>query len=399
MSGEPTREQAPSGGPDPAERAARLALSRLAEPGDDRLADLIEVMGVVEVFDRLRRGRLVHACAASWSARLSTLDVHRDAERGHAVGARWVIPGDPEWPTQLDDLAVLRSAGRSDHATPMGLWVRGAASLRTVALTGVSVVGSRAASQYGLHVARGLGYDLAAAGYTVLSGAAYGIDAAAHAGALAGGGPTVAVLACGIDEVYPRGNAALVGEIAEHGAVVTEMAPGSAPTRLRFLRRNRLIAALTAATVVVEADLRSGALNTARLAGLLLRHTGAVPGPVTSATSAGCHRLVREERAILVRDAADILELVAPVGQQVLIESRGPTTILDDLDPVARRVAEALPVRSPTHVQAVARVAGLDLPSVQAALTRLEIAGLAERLVGGWRRRGTDTGAPELTPG
>jgi len=370
---------------DAAERTARLALSRLTEPGDDALASLVDQLGAVGVFDRLRSGHLAHPSAAAWSVRLAGLDVDRDLERAQRVGARWVVPGDPEWPAQLDDLALLREAGRPDHAVPLGLWVRGPARLAEIAPNAVAVVGSRAATHYGLHVARGIGYDLAAAGHPVLSGAAYGIDAAAHAGALAGEGPTVAVLACGIDEVYPRGNAALVERVGEHGAVVTEMAPGAAPTRLRFLRRNRLIAALTGATVVVEADLRSGALNTARLASLLLRHLAAVPGPVTSATSAGCHRLIREELSVLVRDAADVIELVSPVGTGLRVEPTGPATLFDTLDPAARRVAEALPARAPAHPQALARVAGLDLPTVQAALTRLEIAGLARREVGGWR--------------
>lgn len=371
--------------PDAADRTARLALSRLSEPGDDDLASLVERQGAVEVFDRLRAGHLPHPRAEAWSVRLSSLDVERDLERAHRVGARWLVPGDEEWPAQLGDLARLGEAGRPDHAPPLGLWVRGPLRLSDAAPHAVAVVGSRAASHYGVHVARGIGYDLAAAGHPVLSGAAYGIDASAHDGALAADGPTVAVLACGIDEVYPRGNASLVARIGEHGAVVTEMAPGAAPTRLRFLRRNRLIAALSGATVVVEADLRSGALNTARLASVLLRHVAAVPGPVTSATSAGCHRLIRDEQSVLVRDAADVVELVSPVGTGIRDEPRGPVTLFDALDPAARRVVEALPARAVTDPQTLARVAGLDLATVQAALTRLEIAGLAQREVGGWR--------------
>jgi DNA processing protein len=362
-------------------------LSRLAEPGDEALAAQVAQLGPQEVLDRLAAGRLHHPRAAGWSVRLAGVDVERDLDRGARVGARWVTPEDAEWPTQVADLATLRGSDRPDHAAPLGLWVRGPLNLREVAAQAVAVVGSRAASQYGVHVAQGLGYELAAAGHTVLSGAAYGIDAAAHAGALAADGPTVAVLACGIDEVYPRGNAALVARVAASGAVVTEMAPGAAPTRLRFLRRNRLIATLSVATVVVEADLRSGALNTARLASQLLRQVGAVPGPVTSATSAGAHRLIREGQAVLVRDAADVVELVSPMGVGLRTEPSGQASLFDDLDPLARRVVEALPVRAAAHPQTIARVAGLDLPTVQTMLTRLELSGLAERGVDGWRAR------------
>ncbi|HLZ36978.1 MAG TPA: DNA-processing protein DprA [Mycobacteriales bacterium] len=171
------------------------------------------------------------------------------------LGGRFVCPGDAEWPSQLDDL----------HATrPFGLWLRGGSHLRLVAVRSVAVVGARAATAYGEHVSGELAADLADAGWAVVSGGAFGVDAASHRGALAAGGATVAVLASGIDVPYPRGHDTLFDRIAHEGLLVTDWPPGAAPARLRFLVRKRVIAALTRGTVVVEAAARSGALNTAR---------------------------------------------------------------------------------------------------------------------------------------
>ena len=147
----------------------------------------------------------------------------------------------------------------------------------------------------------------------MISGAAYGIDAAAHHGAFVAGGATVAVLACGVDHAYPRGHADLLASIAAHGAVISEYPPGQLPQQRRFLARNRLIAALTMGTVVVEAGRRSGALNAARHARELRRPVMAVPGPVTSSTSGGCHQLIRDGQATCVTCAEDVITDVSPV--------------------------------------------------------------------------------------
>lgn len=219
--------------------------------------------------------------------------------------ARRITSGDTEWPTQLEDL------GRE---VPGQLWLSGAGSLRLLALRSVAIVGARAATPYGMAAASALAGELAAAGWVVVSGAAYGIDSAAHRGALVAGGATVAVVAGGLEAGVPAARAPLMARIAANGTVVTEHPADVTPRKHSFLERNRLIAALTRAVVVVEAGVRSGSLNTARWAESLLRPVLAVPGPITSPMSAGTHRLIRNGRGILVDAAADILEVIEPLG-------------------------------------------------------------------------------------
>jgi DNA processing protein len=267
---------------------------------------------------------------------------------------------------------------------PLGLWVRG--PLRLDALSGpVAVVGSRSATTYGTDVAAELGAGLARAGSTVISGAAFGIDQAAHRGALAGSGPTVAVLACGIDRAYPAAHQRLLDHLAEYGAVVSELAPGCAPTRLRFLARNRLIAALSRGTVVVEAAVRSGALNTASWTSLLNRPLMAVPGPVTSAPSAGAHELIRSGAAALVTRAEDVLELTGQMGEHLAEPLRAPASARDGLPMRQRRTLEAVPLARPAGSDSIARTAGLGAAEVNTILVALAQRGLVEQLPTGWR--------------
>ncbi|CAO0828595.1 hypothetical protein SMICM17S_05162 [Streptomyces microflavus] len=200
--------------------------------------------------------------------------------------------------------------------------MRGGPSLRLWALRSVAVVGARACTEYGAHMAATLAAGLAERGWVVVSGGAYGIDGAAHRGALGAGGATAAVLACGVDRPYPPGHTALITRIAEQGLVVGELPPGDHPTPSRFILRNRVIAALTRGTVVVEAAYRSGSLVTARAARRLGRHVMGVPGPATSALSAGVHELLRAD-AVLVGDAAEVIELVGDMGE-LPPERRGP---------------------------------------------------------------------------
>jgi DNA processing protein len=307
-----------------------------------------------------------------------------DAELTQRAGARVVVPGDAEWPAALDDLG---------DRTPLCLWVAGAAPLADLVSRAVSVVGARAATEYGETVSAELASGLGDRGWTVVSGGAYGIDAAAHRGALAVEAPTVAVLACGVDVAYPRAHDGLFRAVRSVGAVVSELPPGAHPTRVRFVDRNRVIAALGRGTVVVEANARSGALNTAGHAGQLNRVVMAVPGPVTSSSSAGCHKLVRTLGASLVTSAADVVDLVAPVGEDVSEPERGTTRPYDGLDPVTLRVLEALPLRRRAGPDSVGRVAGLDPPTVLRALGLLGTLGLAESHEGRWRRRTGGGGA------
>jgi DNA processing protein len=264
------------------------------------------------------------------------------------------------------------------------LWVRGPRSLAEASDRAVAVVGARAATRYGTHLAGEFGAGLAAAGATVVSGAAIGIDGAAHRGALAGGGLTVAVLACGIDRAYPSSHDTLIGRIAATGLVVSEYPPGGVPARHRFLVRNRLIAALGDGTLVVEAAQRSGAQRTAADTRALGRLVMAVPGPVTSGLSAGCHQLIRDG-ALLVTRPEEVLEAVGRLGDDLAAEVVAPPRATDGLDGAAALVHDALPVRGARDARWLARESGVAPDAVRAALTELERRGLARCGDGLWQ--------------
>ncbi len=272
----------------------------------------------------------------------------------------------------------------------MCLWVRGQGELAALVERSVALVGSRAATRYGETVAADLAAGLAVHRVTTISGAAFGIDAAAHRGALTAGKPTVAVLACGADRSYPAAHGVLLDSIAEDGCVVSEVPPGAIPTRWRFLERNRIIAALAGGTVVVEAAWRSGALNTAKHAGELNRPVGAVPGPVTSPASAGCHKLIREGHTCIT-DAADLVELIAPIGTRADTESLIPVRPHDGLAPDELRVWEALAPDTWLSVPQLCLAAGMNETIVQQLLGELTLQGRARSKPGGagrllWRR-------------
>ena len=263
------------------------------------------------------------------------------------------------------------------------LWALGPARLDEAAQRAAAVVGTRAATAYGEHVAADLAAGLVERDVAVVSGGAYGIDGAAHRAALAADGITVAVLAGGLDVPYPAGHSALLHRIGQHGLLLTEYPPGVRPARHRFLTRNRLVAAVAGAAVVVEAGLRSGAANTAAWARALGRVVAAVPGPVTSSASAGCHALLRNGAELVTR-ADDVVELVGRIGELAPDEPR-PTTALDGLSEAERRVYEALPGRGAATVDEIAVASGLVPEQVLGPLAILEIAGLAERDEGRWR--------------
>ncbi|MFE2419243.1 DNA-processing protein DprA [Streptomyces hokutonensis] len=358
---------------------ARVYLARVVEPGDEVAGRWIRELGAVEVARRLRDGgpQLVGVTDKRWAGlctRAESVQPGRDLEVAEEAGVRFVCPGDSEWPAQLDDLGDAR---------PVGLWVRGRPSLRVWALKSVAVVGARACTEYGAHMAATLAADLAQDGWIVVSGGAYGVDGAAHRGALGAGGATVAVLACGVDQPYPRGHAQLIGRIAEQGLVVGELPPGEHPTPSRFILRNRVIAALTRGTVVVEAAYRSGSLVTARAAQRLGRHTMGVPGPATSGLSAGVHELLRGD-AVLVTDAAEVVELVGDMGE-LAPDRRGPVLPRDLLEPAARRILAALPGNRAAAVREIARGAQTTEDDAVARLYELRALGYVERHGDGWK--------------
>ncbi|MER5896792.1 DNA-processing protein DprA [Streptomyces sp. NPDC001876] len=364
------------------ERPARAALTRIFEPGDERAGRWLREVGPVELMRRLTvadgsaetlKG-MTATRLSGYRLRASTADPERDLSDVAGVGGRFVCPGDPEWPSQLDDLSDAR---------PIGLWVRGLPDLRLWALRSVAVVGARACTPYGAHMAASIGAGLAERGWVVVSGAAFGVDGAAHRGALAAGGATMAVLACGVDVAYPRGHAELIGRMVEQGLVIGELPPSEHPTRSRFILRNRVIAALTRGTVVVEAEYRSGSLVTARSAQRLGRYTMGVPGPATSGLSAGVHELLRGE-GVLVTDAAEIAELVGEIGD-LAPARRGPVLPRDLLDAVSARVLDALPRRGAMEGRDVARTAGTSTDEALGRLYELHSLGFVEREADGWR--------------
>jgi len=408
---------------------ARAAWTGIAEPGDRIAGVLVRVLGaawalqvLVDQVDakEIRRALTRYDCDDLTLAELSQ-GLERFTPRMNAGtallalrqavrwGARLLVPahdGDgappampesaaerpqPLWPAGLDDLG--------DHA-PIALWVRGTDDAVSALSRSIALVGARAATGYGEHVTMEASAGLVDRGLAIVSGAAYGIDGMAHRAALASKGTTVAFLAGGVDRFYPSGHDALLTRIVENGAVISELPCGAPPTKWRFLQRNRLIAAVSQATVVLEAGWRSGSLNTAGHASALGRPLGAVPGPVTSAASAGCHRLIREFDAVCVTNPDEMLELM-PVRDASLVDERAVshsqlsdnlTAGEDNPSAVSRgsqeiRVLDALSDRSPRTIDDVARRAGLSVTETQSLLGVLGLEGTADARERGWVRQ------------
>jgi DNA processing protein len=363
---------------------ARAYLSRVAEPPAPGLGRLVAEVGAVAAAEQVHSGRVDEQIAGETGARRTVHRPAADLAAAAAVGARLLTPEHEEWPGW--PFAAFAMSGQRELAPPVALWVRGPGRLSELCERAVAVVGARAATGYGMHVAGELGAGLADRGSTVVSGAAIGIDGAAHRGALAVEGATVAVLACGVERAYPATHEVLLDRIAASGLVVSEYPPGSVPGRHRFLVRNRLIAGMAAGTVVVEAGMRSGAQRTAGDAEALGRLVMAVPGPVTSGSSAGCHRLVRDG-ALLVTRTEEVLEAVGRFGLDLADQpAAGRERPTDGLEPVAALVHDALPARASREARWLAMEAGVPITAVRAALVGLERRGLVEHRDGRWRR-------------
>ncbi|WP_239310474.1 MULTISPECIES: DNA-processing protein DprA [unclassified Frankia] len=369
------------------ERLARVALARAV--GSDKPEISIEVA---------RRG-----AASVWAdlrLRHPAVDPVRDLRLLDNLGGRLLCPGDEEWPSVLSVLRDMRAAdARTEPGEPLALWVYGNGDLGQLCERAVAVVGARAATPYGTTVTADLASGLSERGWTVVSGAAFGIDAAAHRGALAAGGPTIAVLAGGVDIAYPRAHTELLTRIRDNGLLLSEASPGSPPYRGRFLTRNRIIAALARGTVLVEAGHRSGALNTARHARRLGRVVMAVPGPVTSALSVGCHRLLRthREQTVLVTDAAEVCEEIGAVGELAGYPPV-PAGVRDGLPELVRRLLDVMPARGSVGGAVLAERVGERPETVQALMGPLVVEGLVEQRGGGYRLtalgRAPSAGAP-----
>lgn len=380
-----------------AELFARAAWTGIAEPGDRGAGLLVAALGaatalnaliehwpaqrIVEAVDpTARAGRdalaqEIGAALARWRPRVNSAAAVRALQSAARIGCRLAIPGDVEWPLGVDDLGV--------HA-PIALWCRGQEESMSAMTRSLALVGARAATGYGEHVAMEASAGLVDRGFAIVSGAAYGIDGMVHRSALASGGVTVAFLAGGLDRFYPSGHDALLTRIVETGAVISELPCGAAPTRWRFLQRNRLIATSSQATVVLEAGHRSGSLNTAGHAAAAGRPLGAVPGPVTSPASAGCHRLLRDFDARCVTNAMEMAELVdADALGGFDVDGGGG----DRVNPDQLRVLDALSTRSAREVNDIAVRSGLSPVAVITALGALEVEGRASNGERGWMRR------------
>jgi DNA processing protein len=365
-----------------AERVARATLSLIVEPGDWRVLKLLSEAGAQTLLAGIADAERYPQFAAA-RARLAVSDGATELERAQTRGIRFVIPGDAEWPDQLDDLAGAEPVQERGEV-PIGLWAVGPLPLSELAGS-VAVVGSRDSTSYGEHVAAEITAGLGLAGAAVISGAAIGIDYAAHRGAVSVDAPTVAVLACGVDRDYPPRHGELLRYLRAQHLVVSEVPLGGAPQRIRFLARNRLIAALSRGTVVVEAAARSGALNTLNWAQKLQRIAMGVPGPVTSVASLGVHHQLRSGGASLVTSAADVLELVGEMGSNLTEFPRGREGARDQLTLQDQQILDAVPVYQPAAAGSIARIACVELSEVAIALPALEESGLVEREAGGWR--------------
>ncbi len=357
------------------DRAAWIALAHAAEPADASVARLVARLGAHETVDRIRGGMSGLRHQEGLLARMAAQHPETAEDRAHRIGARIITPGDPEWPTQVDALAPL---------APFALWVLGAADLRLLAIRSVSIVGARACSMYGVETARSWAAELGSLGWTVISGAAVGIDAAAHHGALAADGVTIAVVAGGVDVPYPRAHAPLLTAIVDQGVVVSEVPLGESVRRQRFLSRNRVIAALARATVVIEAAERSGTAATARAAYTMARPVLAVPGPVTSPASLGCHRMIQGGEAQLAAGVEDVLVAVdLEAGMRcapLAVDRHGPQP-----DPIASRVRDAIPARGGISADGIVCATGLPEADVSRALASLSDDGLLAYSLDGWR--------------
>lgn len=378
------------------ELLARIVWARLTEPGDGVAGVVIRTLGAAAAFELLvnhvspqqlraalavqgvELGKELHSALGRWLPRLNRADTLSDIARACAAGVQVIVPADTLWPTALADLGVHE---------PLMLWLRGTA--RYLSTPSISVVGARAVTGYGTHITAEIVEGLSAAGLAITSGAAYGVDAVAHRTALALDTPTIAVLAGGVDRAYPAAHDRLLERITQHGVVCSEMIPGAAPTRWRFLQRNRIIAALSQATLVTEAGVRSGTINTAGHAASIGRPLGAVPGPVTSAASAGCHRLIREYDAELITNARDMLTVLGIDENAAIIENTHAANehAGDSTDAPAhpgdterelsihRRVIDALPLRGRRPASEIARRAGLTAEQTSHTLAELQLLG------------------------
>lgn len=385
-------------------RAAWAYLSRVVEgPSKPLHAHLNAGRSAEELAHGIRhRASWLADLGPATQARYTWDRAHQDLEITERLGGRLITPEDEEWPREQLDLAFgFVSSGLSEHlrshqadaAPPHALWVRGG-HLGPLLNQAVGVVGTRAATAYGREVTRLFGSGFAAHRWTVVSGGAKGIDTIAHETALARGGATIAIQACGLDNTYPRDNADMFQRIVgADSAVITEYPPGTTPQRHRFLTRNRLVAALTHGTVLIQAPWRSGALNTMTWCEGLGRTAMAVPGPVTTRDFSGNHARIKDGRAQLVTNPDEVRALLSAVGTLDANEQYELAFAPDEVQSLSRtelRIYDALPVSAGKDADRIALDAGIHLHQTVAALVGLTRRGLVTREGEVWRRTKRD---------
>ena len=368
---------------------AAATWSLLCEPGDSMAGMLRRTLGTEESLFEIRRAKSAIEIASllpedtfrapsfissledsleCWKRRLNLVNVDKSLEVLESLGGATLTPDSSLWPKGLLDLG---------DSAPALLWLIGNRTVLDNPKT-IAVVGSRIASAYGLEVTRDIVHSAVSKGCVVVSGGALGIDAKAHLSTLECNGQTIAVMAGGLDRLYPPRNLDLFEQIKHTGLLVSEMPPGAAPARWRFLQRNRLIAALGNATVVIEAGYRSGSINTAGHANELDRPVGAVPGPINSTRSAGCHRLIRERRAELVSTPADLFELLN-------FRNSEEHPVSFELQANQIRALDSLGFFE-QQSEVVARISGMTLSEADFALGTLAKLGLVIRTSNGWMK-------------
>lgn len=382
------------------DKFSRSAWSVICEPGDGFAGFLISMMGASAALEaeinglsskQLKQNLIslgfapdnldsfgvfekLHAEARErWRPRLNLELIRTALFKITKVGGFVITPSDPDWPEQLGDL--------ENHA-PFALWVRGSGSALRKLEHSISIVGSRGATKYGEFATDSMVSALVPKGFSIVSGGAYGIDGMAHRSTLALKGNTVAVMAGGLDRFYPTGNSDLLRRISQTGAVISEVPPGTVPSKWRFLQRNRLISALGQSTLVIEANWRSGALNTVSHSERLERPIYAVPGPITSPKSAGTNKLIAEERAKLVVDGDDLLERL---GETIRITSQAE---LDGLGAIEKRVFDAIGF-DVLEIAEICSSAGLTRDEARFGLSSLELDGLVLRRANTWTKSQT----------
>lgn len=364
-------------------------LNRVVEGPHPMVNPLIEQLGVEDLVSRIKSRRaLPIELLKATESRYHHDQSQADLDEGARYEYRLVIPGSEEWPGEKLEVFAGLDVQASADAPPMALWVRGTPLNRVVGES-VALVGTRAATKYGVAVAGQLAEDLTTNGVSVVSGGALGVDAVAHRSVLRRGGSTVAVAACGAGVDYPSAHRSLFDDICVRGALVTEYPPGVRPARHRFLTRNRLVAAMSDAVVVVEAGWRSGARNTATWASRLCRPLGAVPGPVTSPASTGCHDLIRQQQAVLVTSVENTLALYRTVGsvdEDGQLELDWAASAVQRLSKNELQVFDALEPEKVLEVSIVAERAGFTVALTTHLLLTLQKNGIVERERTGWKR-------------